>query len=102
MSDSRRWLHSFGLASVGALTMLAATTADPAPVLCAGQWTKVADNAASPPARFDTRMAYDEARERVVLFGGQAEDANYTYLNDTWEWDGAAWAQVSNVYRPET
>jgi hypothetical protein len=34
-------------------------------------------------------MAYDSARARVVLFGGY----NGSQLGDTWEWDGATWAQ---------
>ncbi len=36
-------------------------------------------------------MAYDASRARVVLFGGQKLGS--VVLNDTWEWDGAAWAQ---------
>jgi hypothetical protein len=35
-------------------------------------------------------MAYDEARERVVLFGGWD---GQKFLGDVWEWDGA-WKQV--------
>lgn len=37
-------------------------------------------------------MAYDGARERVVLFGGA--DA-FAVRGDTWEWDGHGWARVS-------
>ncbi len=44
-----------------------------------------------PPARENHAMAYDRARGRVVLFGG--EGANRTVLSDTWEWDGATWQQ---------
>jgi hypothetical protein len=36
-------------------------------------------------------MAYDAARDRVVLFGGTAA-AGY---DDTWEWDGARWTPVA-------
>ena len=35
-------------------------------------------------------MAYDAARQRVVLFGGIGSTG---YLGDTWEWDGTTWAQ---------
>jgi len=33
-------------------------------------------------------MAYDAARQRVVLFGGSGQPS---YLGDTWEWDGTNW-----------
>ena len=43
-------------------------------------------------ARMHHAMAYDAARQQVVLFGG--EDGNTTFkLNDTWVWDGANWVQ---------
>ncbi len=34
--------------------------------------------------------AYDEARQRVVVYGGYAD--NFSKLGDTWEWDGSAWS----------
>jgi cysteine-rich repeat protein len=37
-------------------------------------------------------MAYDPARDRVVLFGGFEI---YSTLADTWEWDGGSWSKVS-------
>lgn len=49
-------------------------------------WTAVSTS--GPPARFDAKMAYDAARQRVVLFGGQ--DGN-DFLGDTWLWDGTSW-----------
>jgi hypothetical protein len=42
-------------------------------------------------------MAYDVARQRVVLFGGA--DAT-TALADTWEWDGAIWIQRNPAASP--
>lgn len=39
-------------------------------------------------------MAYDTARQRLVLFGGQL---NGNRLGDTWEWDGANWLLRSNT-----
>jgi hypothetical protein len=36
-------------------------------------------------------MAYDSARDRVVLFGGN--NTTYGPLADTWEWDGTNWTQ---------
>lgn len=44
-----------------------------------------------PPARDLTAMVYDQARGRMVMFGGRT--ANYTFLNDTWEFNGTAWIQ---------
>ena len=46
----------------------------------------------SPPVRQGAALAYDEARQRVVLFGGYSASP-YTYLSETWEWDGTTWAQ---------
>lgn len=47
-----------------------------------------------PAPRMDHAMAYDAARQRVVLFGGI--DARGTF-GDTWLWDGAYWTQVANT-----
>ncbi len=41
-----------------------------------------------PPARSLHGMAYDEARGRVVLFGGCCAN------QDTWEWDGTSWTRI--------
>ncbi len=44
-------------------------------------------------------MAYDERRDRVVLFGGlDASDAGT--LNDTWEFDGLTWARSTPLHAP--
>jgi hypothetical protein len=37
-------------------------------------------------------MAYDEARDRIVLFGG-CESSCSAPSNETWEWDGSTWTQ---------
>jgi hypothetical protein len=44
-----------------------------------------------PPPRTGGRMAYDGARQKLVLFGGNVPGVSNPnqYLNDTWEWDGA-------------
>ena len=39
-------------------------------------------------------MAYEDARQRVVLFGG--EDVGRV-LGDTWEWDGTEWTQIADT-----
>jgi hypothetical protein len=36
-------------------------------------------------------MGYDRARQRVVVFGGETNNA--TALGDFWEWDGTDWRQ---------
>ena len=55
-------------------------------------WTRVDSTGPSP--RMDIAMAYDAARDRVVLFGGNG--INAARLTDTWEWDGRSWAMRSD------
>ncbi len=55
------------------------------------RWTQRTP-ATSPPARWGHALAYDAARQRVVLFGGYADG----YLNDTWEWDGTRWRLLAS------
>ena len=56
-------------------------------------WTQKQD--VGPRARGGHAIAYDAARQRLVLFGGRAEGA--TPQADTWEWDGADWTQVADT-----
>src|SRR5215216_2416540 len=56
-------------------------------------WTQRQD--VGPSARGAHDLAYDAARERVVLFGGRAAGA--TLQADTWEWDGRDWTQVADT-----
>jgi hypothetical protein len=53
-------------------------------------WSRV--DVPGPSPRGSVAMAYDAARDRVVLFGG--EDKTTTF-DDTWEFDGRAWKQVA-------
>ncbi|HUQ20001.1 MAG TPA: kelch repeat-containing protein, partial [Gemmatimonadaceae bacterium] len=55
-------------------------------------WTQVADT--GPRSRSDHALAYDSARNRIVMFGGSSGSA---YFNDTWEWDGTEWTQVEDT-----
>ena len=55
------------------------------------QWLRVSTN--GPPRRGNTAMAYDEARQRIVLFGG-ASTISTNWFNDTWTWDGIVWSQM--------
>jgi hypothetical protein len=49
-----------------------------------------------PSARTDHALAYDAARDRIVLFGGQSG----ADLNDTWEFDGTQWTQLAPAASP--
>jgi hypothetical protein len=51
----------------------------------------------SPPRRFGSAMAYDDHRQRTVLFGGQTNSSTF---GDTWEFDGADWTAISTVHGP--
>jgi hypothetical protein len=58
------------------------------------QWTFAADTGPSP--RSQTALAYDETRQRIVLFGGVGKAGKpYDDNDDTWEWDGTAWTDVT-------
>jgi hypothetical protein len=57
------------------------------------QWNDVTAPGAPSP-RCDSALAYNIARDRIVMFGGD-DCTNLTQYNDTWEWDGAAWQEVT-------
>ncbi|MBK8098794.1 MAG: hypothetical protein IPK26_16905 [Planctomycetes bacterium] len=59
-----------------------------------GQWNQRTH--APVPGRYAVGVAEDPRRKRVVMFGGDDSTAN---IDDTWEWDGAAWNQVP-AHRP--
>jgi hypothetical protein len=50
-----------------------------------------------PAHRWIHRMAYDSARDFVVMFGGAGISVN---LADTWEWDGVNWNLRTPPVRP--
>jgi hypothetical protein len=56
--------------------------------------------ARSPPGRSSHAMAYDAARARVVLFGGQNAWGPSHMWEDTWEWDGTTWSERATPIRP--
>lgn len=56
-------------------------------------WTQT--TASGPPARYLGAMAYDEARQQTILFGGTS-DINFRDTF-TWAWNGSAWSAVSNT-----
>jgi hypothetical protein len=59
--------------------------------------------AMTPPARAEHAMAFDTSRARTVMFGGARADPSSSgaiTLDDTWEWDGAAWQERTPATRP--
>lgn len=60
-------------------------------------WSK-ATPPKSPGARRGHSMTYDEARRRVLLFGGRASSAGPR--QDTWEYDGVTWVEREPIDFP--
>ncbi|MBW1809527.1 MAG: hypothetical protein JRJ87_15125 [Deltaproteobacteria bacterium] len=56
-------------------------------------WTQYLYEMNGPTARAGHSMAYDSARDRMVVFGG----SDGTYNDQTWEWDGRSWKLVCGV-----
>lgn len=55
----------------------------------------------SPPARCRHVMHHDIQRGVTVMFGGNgAQTGSFALLNDTWEFDGTTWTQVSTATSP--
>ncbi|HET6966328.1 MAG TPA: hypothetical protein VFH58_16255 [Acidimicrobiales bacterium] len=54
-------------------------------------WTAPAAGGAAPPALAFAAAAYDADNSTVVLFGGVTADGSLS--NQTWIWNGSAWAQ---------
>ncbi len=48
-------------------------------------------HSSGPSARSEPAMVFDEARSKLVLFGGTTTS---TQFDDTWEYDGGQWTQV--------
>ena len=57
------------------------------------RWADITPTGEKPSARSNHAMVYDSAREVVVLFGGRDNAENIT--QDTWEWNGTLWTDVS-------
>ncbi len=62
-------------------------------------WVR-AQPANSPSRRCGHALAYDSARQRVVLFGGHNEYPPYQDHDDTWEWNGTNWLQLTPAVHP--
>lgn len=59
-------------------------------------WTRVA--ATGPIARNGPAMVFDEARQHVLLFGGDTRTTGS--LGDTWAFDGKEWRQLATTGPP--
>jgi hypothetical protein len=57
--------------------------------------------ARSPAARERHALAYDDATQRVVLFGGSTTGAAAATVSDTWEWDGVNWSPKPSSKIPD-
>lgn len=62
-----------------------------------GQWTLQAP-AHTPTTRLYSAIAFDRARNRVVMFGGLIIGGTYTA--ETWLWDGTDWQMVQSQNSP--
>ncbi|HEY6460837.1 MAG TPA: hypothetical protein VIY73_11825, partial [Polyangiaceae bacterium] len=65
-------------------------------------WTQLCTQApcVPPPARGDQAMAFDTTSNRTVLFGGSDGMGGPARLDDTWQWDGAAWSGITAATAP--
>src|SRR5689334_17962277 len=61
-------------------------------------WTQLSP-ANGPPGRVSHVMAYDAARQNVVLFGGGTISPRVLYT-DTWIWDGGNWTRETPADSP--
>jgi hypothetical protein len=60
-------------------------------------WERVSTD--GPVGRGRSAMAFDRARNEVVLFGGAsapAADRSQTFLGDTWIWNGRRWRKAAD------
>jgi hypothetical protein len=68
-------------------------------------WTQIKPDV-TPGMRYGATVAVDPKTGHTILFGGIRVDIDATnnqiqvYANDTWEWDGAAWKQITTATTP--
>ncbi len=63
-------------------------------------WTEI-KHAARIPWLDGPGLAYDTARQRTILFGGRTwAGGTYSYANNTWEWNGRDWQQLTLTTQP--
>ena len=64
-------------------------------------WLEKNPTLAPPPRISGFAMAFHPGRARVILHGGMTAVFPYTYLGDTWEFDGTTWTQFTPATSPE-
>ena len=55
-------------------------------------WTNHRAATGDPAARIGGALTFDTTDGRVLLYGG---DKEFTFMGDSWTWDGARWSRVS-------
>jgi hypothetical protein len=69
--------------------------------LATDTWSEVATTGGPPPVRSSPAVQFDEARARIVVFGGNSSTSGLTLtgLGDTWTLDLAtgAWTEIAGV-----
>jgi hypothetical protein len=65
----------------------------------AGTWTERTITGGRPTGRYGFSMAYDIARKRLMVRGGNTGTGNGTWVNETWELDttNATWQQFTTT-----
>ena len=86
------------------ITVLATSTAGdavPRVVAASNDPLTVVQTMANPLPRQDASMAFDDATQSIVLFGGNVcGSTGCNPSNDTWTWNGAAWTAQHPVTAP--
>src|SRR5205814_8739686 len=95
-------VHVGGTVDVQVTTPSGTSAANPADLFTFTNWTAVtpASPAPSPPVRQGQAMAFDANNKTSVLFGGEDCTTGCVFLNDTWAWNGSAWAAGGGRVRP--
>ncbi|MCB9878025.1 MAG: hypothetical protein H6835_10530 [Planctomycetes bacterium] len=65
-----------------------------------GATWSLAAPAANPGPRYQYGACYDALRGRTVLFGGSTSQLLGSQTNQTWEYDGVTWSQVTTAGNP--
>lgn len=61
---------------------------------CEATSWKTIQSATQPESLAGFNIAYDSARDRIVLFFG-VDDTGSHLVSETWEWDGGNWSRIS-------
>ena len=97
-SRTRAWLKpaAMGVWTLGLLVLVSASAIWPR-----GGWAEL-HPAHTPGRRANSAVAYDPARQRLVMFGGISDwiGSSFFYEHDTWEWDGTDWTEKKPATSP--